>query len=111
MKSFTIDQLGFIQLANSDILAAVARGEYDLNLLARRELAARGLNPDEKWVGFENARAHLPLIANPPGGPGMDALYIVDSESHVCIYCSAAPTLLGPEYCSAAGVSAAEEDQ
>ena len=52
---FTIDELGFIQLADARILAAVARGELDLNAVARRELASRGLDRHGKWVGFANA--------------------------------------------------------
>jgi hypothetical protein len=52
---FTIDELGFMQLADAKILAAVARGELDLNAVARRELANRGLDHDGKWVGFEKA--------------------------------------------------------
>ena len=52
---FTVDELGFIQLADAQILAAVARGELDLNRLAREELAARGLDQQGRWVGFEKA--------------------------------------------------------
>ena len=32
---FTIDEVGFIQIAASKVLAAVARGELDLNRLGR----------------------------------------------------------------------------
>ena len=53
---FTVDELGFIQLALTKILAATARGELDLNRLAREELAARGLDNKGVWVGFERAR-------------------------------------------------------
>ncbi len=53
--TFTVDELGFIQLADSKILAAVARGELDLNAIARRELANRGLDRSAKWVGFPAA--------------------------------------------------------
>ena len=52
---FTVDDLGFIQLALTEVLAAVARGELDLNKLAREELAARGLDQHGHWVGFEKA--------------------------------------------------------
>jgi hypothetical protein len=54
--NFTVDQMGFIQIANSEILAAVARGELDLNAVARQELAARGLDKNGKWIGFDAAR-------------------------------------------------------
>jgi len=56
---FTIDQVGFIQLADVEVLAAVARGEIDLNLIAREELASRGLNHQGRWVGFEKAHEAL----------------------------------------------------
>ncbi|MFA6310581.1 MAG: hypothetical protein WCV99_15590 [Sterolibacterium sp.] len=60
---FTIDQVGFIQLADTEVLAAVARGEIDLNLIAREELASRGLNDQGRWVGFDQARAALVAAA------------------------------------------------
>ncbi|MDO8795072.1 MAG: hypothetical protein Q7J25_10685 [Vicinamibacterales bacterium] len=52
---FTVDDLGFMQLAATIVLAAVARGELDLNAVARRELANRGLDHNGTWVGFEKA--------------------------------------------------------
>lgn len=48
------DALLFQGVATS-ILAAVSRGELDLNLLAREELANRGLDKHGEWVGFEAA--------------------------------------------------------
>ena len=53
--NYALDELGFIQIADATILAAVARGELDLNAVARRELASRGLDPHGTWVGFEKA--------------------------------------------------------
>ena len=53
---FTVDDVGFIQIAETKVLAAVARGEIDLNRIAREELAARGLGIHGEWVGFEKAR-------------------------------------------------------
>lgn len=53
--SFTVDEVGFIQIALTKVLAAAARGELDLNRLAREELAARGLDQNGAWVGFEQA--------------------------------------------------------
>jgi len=52
---FTVDELGFIQIADAKILTAVARGELDLNAVARRELAARGLDREGSCVGFDKA--------------------------------------------------------
>ena len=54
-KEFTIDELGFIQIALTKVLAAAARGEIDLNRLAREELASRGQDEYGNWVGFERA--------------------------------------------------------
>ena len=53
---FNVDEIGFIQTAASKVLAAVARGEIDLNRIAREEMAARGLDQPAKWVGFDKAR-------------------------------------------------------
>lgn len=53
---FTVDELGFIQTALTKVLAAAARGELDLNRLAREEMASRGLDRDGNWVGFDRAR-------------------------------------------------------
>ncbi len=53
---FTVDEIGFIQIAQTKVLAAVARGEVDLNRVAREELANRGLGLNGEWVGFQTAR-------------------------------------------------------
>ena len=53
---FTVDEIGFIQIAPAKVLAAVARGEIDLNRIAREELASRGLGLRGEWVGFKAAR-------------------------------------------------------
>ncbi len=55
--AFSIDELGFIQIAKTDVLSAIAKGELDLNQLARQEMANRGLDKDGHWVGFD--KAHL----------------------------------------------------
>jgi hypothetical protein len=54
--TFTVDELGFIQLALNKVLVAVANGELDLNNLARKELANRGLDKQGQWVGFDKAK-------------------------------------------------------
>ena len=54
--AFTVDEIGFIQIADAKVLAAVARGEIDLNKIAREELANRGLGLHGEWVGFQRAR-------------------------------------------------------
>ena len=53
---FTVDEIGFIQIADAKVLAAVARGEIDLNRIAREELVSRGLGLRGEWVGFKAAR-------------------------------------------------------
>ena len=59
-QQFTVDEVGFIQIALTKVLAAVARGELDLNQLAREELANRGLDKNGAWVGFDRAnQIHL----------------------------------------------------
>jgi hypothetical protein len=55
-NEFTVDEIGFIQIALTKVLSAVARGELDLNRLAREELAARGLDDKGVWVGFDRAK-------------------------------------------------------
>ncbi len=54
-STFTLEELGFIQRALNKVLVAVANGELDLNNLARKELANRGLDKQGKWVGFDKA--------------------------------------------------------
>lgn len=54
-NGFTVDEVAFIQMALSRVLAAVARGELDLNRLAKEELAARGQDQNGVWVGFSRA--------------------------------------------------------
>lgn len=44
-----------LQTASTQLLLMVADGQIDLNLLARLELANRGLDADGKWVGFKKA--------------------------------------------------------
>ena len=56
--TFTVDETGFIQIAAIKVLAAVARGELHLNRLAKEELAARGLNDQGNWIGFDAAKKH-----------------------------------------------------
>lgn len=52
-----LDEVLILQSAHVKLLAAAARGEVDLNALARAELTARGLDADGNWVGFARARA------------------------------------------------------
>lgn len=50
---FTIDEIEFMQCATVKILIAASVGVLDLNLLAKQELASRGLDQKGQWVGFD----------------------------------------------------------
>jgi hypothetical protein len=54
-NGLTLDEVGFIQIAGIKALSAAAKGELDLNRLAREELASRGLDKEGHWVGFDRA--------------------------------------------------------
>lgn len=51
-----IDEFSHIRMMNRDTLLAAARGEIDLNDVARFFMADSGYDRDGKWVGFEAAR-------------------------------------------------------
>ena len=59
MNDMNDEKLGFLALAGTEVLAAVARGEIDLNRLAREVLENRGMNAHGVWVGFARAREEL----------------------------------------------------
>jgi len=59
MENQTTTAQGYLQLLPTKTLAAVLAGEVDLNALARREMAGRGLDAAGRWVGFEAAEALL----------------------------------------------------
>ena len=55
----------WVQTFPNEVIAAAARGDVDLNAIAREELAGRGLNRAGKWVGFPEAKriaAQLPTV-------------------------------------------------
>lgn len=55
IAGITEDDALVLQTAATALLAAAARGEIDLNEMARREMASRGLDKNGKWVGFAKA--------------------------------------------------------
>lgn len=57
--TLTADEISAIQVLPIQLIIAAANGQLDLNALAKKELASRGLDPSGKWVGFEQARALL----------------------------------------------------
>jgi hypothetical protein len=59
MTNLDIRLIHLLQTANFDLLVAIAKGEVDARSLALKELVAPGLNPNGKWVGFDQARKGL----------------------------------------------------
>ncbi|WP_338496309.1 hypothetical protein V5F23_20340 [Pseudomonas sp. WP18] len=53
METETADK--YLSIFPSQLLAAVARGEVDLNHWAGVLLAGRGLDQNARWVGFPEA--------------------------------------------------------
>mgnify|MGYP003145187019 FL=1 len=62
-----------LQVFQSETLAAAATGQIDLNDLARRELAQRGLNSAGVWVGNRGDRLVCAVLARELG-PESDAV-------------------------------------
>ena len=54
-----IDDALVLQSAHTALLVAAARGEIDLNQMAREALADRGLDTTGAWVGFAAAAEQL----------------------------------------------------
>lgn len=52
----THDEIHSIQVLPISVLVAAANQQLDLNVLAKEELAARGLDTGGKWVGFAKAK-------------------------------------------------------
>ncbi len=53
----------YLQTIPTQLLAAAARGEVNLNELARAVLAGRGVDANGQWVGFEaSARLMADLL-------------------------------------------------
>jgi hypothetical protein len=46
---------GVLQTARTSDILAAALGKVDLNVLARREMASRGMGRNGEWVGFAKA--------------------------------------------------------
>jgi hypothetical protein len=57
MTNTTDTAAAYLQTIPAEILAAAARGDLDLNAIARQELGSRGLNWEAKWIGFPKANA------------------------------------------------------
>jgi len=70
---------GHVQTFPTAVLAAFARGDLDLMLVVRCELAARGLGLHGEWIGFKEAtKLHLGIELDCKSGtpfpPGLETL-------------------------------------
>ena len=61
---FTVDQFDFITSVPVSILLSAATGRFDLNRLAREELANRGFDQCGLWVGPDRAQRALMEASN-----------------------------------------------
>lgn len=50
------DNDNVLSMFNTDILVKVISGEYDLNYLARVEMANRGFDENGNWIGFNQSK-------------------------------------------------------
>lgn len=55
----TVEKLGYISMADTDLLLAAAKGEVDLNEIARWVVASRGIGANGAWVGFPEAKRQM----------------------------------------------------
>lgn len=49
------DDIGCIQLLSNDALIKIAIGKVNMTKIAKEIMAGRGYDPNNKWVGFDNA--------------------------------------------------------
>jgi len=68
-----------VQTFPTEVLAAFVRGDLDLMLAVRCELAARGLGRHGEWIGFKEAtKLHLGIEldckSGTPATPGLETL-------------------------------------
>ena len=54
-KIISREELSIFNSITTNMLVAAARGEIDLNEVARKNLADRGLDQEGKWAGFNKA--------------------------------------------------------
>ena len=71
----------WLQTLPAPVLAAAARGDIDLNAIARAELANRGLDWAGKWVGFDKAAAVARMLPATGRNGERIAVSIPDSDS------------------------------
>lgn len=59
----TVDRLGYIRMTDTELLLAAAKGEVDLNEIARWMVADRGIGINGAWVGFPEAKRQMAELA------------------------------------------------
>lgn len=47
-----------LNMTASELLIKVAKREIDIQKLVRKELAARGIDDQHSWIGFEKAKQY-----------------------------------------------------
>lgn len=47
-----------LNMTASGLLVKVAKGEIDIQKLVRKELAARGIDDQRNWIGFDKAKQY-----------------------------------------------------
>lgn len=55
----TVDRLGYLRKMDTELLLAAAKGEVDLNEIARWVVASRGIGANGAWVGFPEAKRQM----------------------------------------------------
>lgn len=58
MNQTTQHVINLLQTLDTDLLAKSARGEVDLNSLAKYVLSQRGQDSNGQWIGFNEAAKH-----------------------------------------------------
>lgn len=58
MNQVAQHDINLLQTIDTDLLTKAARGEIDLNNLAKYVLSQRGQNRDGQWIGFNEAAKH-----------------------------------------------------
>lgn len=59
-----VEKLGYLPLMDTDLLVAAAKGEVDLNEVARWVLAAQGIGEGGRWVGFDEAERQMAVLSD-----------------------------------------------
>lgn len=61
----TVDRLGYLRMMDTQLLLAAAKGQVDLNEVARWMVADRGIGINGAWVGFPEAHRQMAALSTP----------------------------------------------